>query len=255
MTILGNRTLTTGRARPVIDENTATTREVPVPDVEFTRPSDGVSEIVLNRPDRRNALTSGAVAEFCALLDDLGDETAVLVLRGAGGCFCSGIDLAELPPSGDWPRQWEALHTRLAALDIPVVAALERAAVNAGASLALAADLMIAGEGSFLQTMEVSKGMVAWANTAWLIARHGAARALDLTLTGRRLDGAELYRLGLAHACVPDAEVLPAARALAAGLASHPRDAVAAAKQLIRTLQSAGATDPATAIATARTGR
>jgi enoyl-CoA hydratase/carnithine racemase len=226
----------------------------PVADVEFTLLDGGVGEITLNRPARRNALTATAVASFDAILAGLGDEVAALVVRGAGGCFCSGIDLAELPrepaAADAWSLRWQSLHTRLATLDVPVVAALERAAVNAGAALALAADLVVTGETAFLQIMEVAKGMVPWANTAWLVAKHGTARTLDLTLTGRRVAGPELVRLGLAHRCVPDAEVVDSARQLATQLAEQPRDAVAATKQLIRTLS-----DPAAAIATARPGK
>lgn len=224
-------------------------------DVEFTLLDGGVGELTLNRPARRNALGAAALAEFDEALAALGDEVAVLVVRGAGGCFCSGIDLAEVPrepaDADAWSRRWQSVHTRLATLDVPVVAALERAAVNAGAALALAADLVVTGETAFLQIMEVAMGMVPWANTAWLVARHGAARALDLTLTGRRLAGPELMRLGLAHTCVPDADVIASARQLAVRLAGQPREAVAATKQLIRTLQSAVGSDPRSAIATA----
>lgn len=202
--------------------------------------TDGVAEIVLNRPARRNALTETSLARLSAVLSGaLADaDTRVLLLRGAGGCFCSGLDLAEAFADADWSRRWSrdwaALHRRLAEADTPIVVALERAAVNAGAALALSADLLVTGDAAFLQVGEVRRDMVPWANIAWLCARFGAARALDLTVTGRRVTGAELYRLGMAHTCAADAEVLSSARDLARTLASHPPGGMAATKRLIR---------------------
>ena len=219
---------------------------------------DGVALLTLNRPERRNALTVASVRRLTAAvagaLDDPG--TGALLLRGAGHCFCSGIDLraADTTPSGGLDPAWSGrfhaawleLHRTLAGADKPVVAAAERAAVNAGAALALSADLLVAGRASFLRIAEVERDMVARVNLAWLVARHGSARALDLTLTGRRVDGAELYRLGMAHAYADDADpgdpsegpVVAAARSLAAGLAALPRAGVTQTKRLIRTLES-----------------
>ncbi|MEV0703953.1 enoyl-CoA hydratase/isomerase family protein [Saccharopolyspora sp. NPDC050389] len=211
----------------------------------------GVSVITLNRPRRRNALTADSVRRLAAAVTEALAEDGVgaLLLRGAGGSFCSGIDLRDsgavdgeaLDP--EWLRrfhaEWSALHGLLAAADKPVVAALEGAAVNAGAALALSADLLIAGRGAFLQIAEVQRNMVARINIAWLCARYGSARALDLTLTGRRADGAELHRLGIAHACAADDAVVADALDLAKRLAAYPRSGVAETKRLVRALELA----------------
>lgn len=211
----------------------------------------GVSVITLNRPRRRNALTADSVrclaeAVTGALADD---EVGALLLRGAEGCFCSGLDLRDSgaadgeAPDPEWTRrfqaEWSALHGLLAGADKPVVAALEGAAVNAGAALALAADLLVAGRGAFLQIAEVQRNMVARINIAWLCGRYGSARALDLALTGRRADGAELHRLGIAHSCEADDAVLEAALGLARRLAAYPRPGVAETKRLVRALEQA----------------
>ena len=205
-------------------------------------PGDRVAEIVLNRPRRRNALSAASVVALrdalAAVVVDPG--ISVILLRGSGGCFCSGIDLAELPREPEqarrWTGTWSDVHRLLAGADVPVVAAVDGAAVNAGAALALSADLRVVGEAAFLQVQEVARDMVPWANAAWLAARYGPARTLDLVLTGRRVEGRELYRLGMAHSVVPDPEVLDRARDLATSLAGHPRRAVARTKALVREL-------------------
>ncbi|HEY3684531.1 MAG TPA: enoyl-CoA hydratase/isomerase family protein [Streptosporangiaceae bacterium] len=211
--------------------------------------SGGVAALTLNRPRRRNALTVASVRELTgAVTAALGDpDVGAVLLRGADHCFCSGIDLraadtaadGALDPawSGRFHDAWLGLHRTLAAADKPVVAALERAAVNAGAALALSADLLVAGRTAFLQIAEVERDMVARINLAWLVAKYGSGRALDLTLTGRRADGDELYRLGMAHACVEDDAVLHTAGELATRLAGLPRTGVAQTKRLVRALE------------------
>jgi enoyl-CoA hydratase/carnithine racemase len=212
-----------------------------VGDVELRSAGQGVAEIVLNRPERRNAVTTAAAGELAEAVRAAGADESVsaVLLRGAGDCLCSGIDLAELPPSAEFFQNWQAVHAALAELDVPLVVALQRAAVNAGASLALAADLLVAGEESVLRIGEVARGMVPWANVSWLVARHGVARTLDLTLTARPVSGAELFRLGLAHQVVPDDEVLAVAREVAGALTANSRDAMIATKRLVRKVAQA----------------
>ena len=136
--------------------------------VRSTR-NGGVAEIVLNRPARRNAVTGPLAerlhAEIVAATED--DEVAVLLLRGAGGAFCSGLDLGEFraDPPPDWlpafSNLWLDVHAALYDCPKPIVAALERFAINAGSALALAADLLVAGEQAFLHVGEVQMGMAA----------------------------------------------------------------------------------------------
>lgn len=264
MASTGGSSLTRGARRPVMGAAAdGAAGEVPVDGSEdvLVERGDGVAQLTLHRPERRNALTVASVRRLTAAVTGALDDPDVgaLLLRGADHCFCSGIDLraADTTPSGGLDPAWSArfhaawleLHRTLAAADKPVVAALERAAVNAGAALALSADLLVAGRASFLRIAEVERDMVARVNLAWLVARHGSARALDLTLTGRRVDGAELYRLGMAYACADDATpgdpsdgpVVETARRLAASLAALPRTGVTQTKRLIRTLESPAA--------------
>lgn len=206
------------------------------------RNEPGVAELVLNRPQRRNALTGPLAAELVSAIESLAeDETiSVVLLRGAGGAFCSGLDLKEfgLDPQPDWvtdfPALWRSVH--LALFDMPciLVGALERAAVNGGAALALACDFLIAGDESFLQVGEIQQGMAAPMNMAWLRLRHSEALAGRVALLGDRLDGAALASLGLAHAAVADAEVVAASRALATRLAGHDPSGVRRIKASLR---------------------
>ena len=158
---------------------------------------DGVAEIVLNRPARRNAVT-GPLAkrlheEIVAATED--DEVAVLLIRGAGGAFCSGLDLGEFraDPPPDWMPDfsglWLDVHSALYDCPKPIVVALERFAINAGSALALAADLLVAGEQAFLHVGEIQMGMAAPMNMAWLRLRHPESVAARLAIVGSSLRG------------------------------------------------------------------
>ncbi|MDE2924310.1 MAG: enoyl-CoA hydratase/isomerase family protein [Acidobacteriota bacterium] len=201
----------------------------------------GVAEIVLNRPDRRNAVT-GPLAqrlhqEIVAATND--DEVAVLLIRGAGGAFCSGLDLGEFraDPPPDWMPHfgglWLDVHAALYDCPKPIVAALERFAINAGSALALAADLVVAGEQAFLHVGEIQMGMAAPMNMAWLRLRHPESVAARLAIVGRRYTGRELERMGVAAEVVDDDAVLDRARELSATIAGYPPQGVRAIKRTI----------------------
>ena len=203
---------------------------------------EGWAEIVLNRPARRNAI-NGPLGErladaFRTVAAD--DGVQAVLLRGAEGAFCSGLDLKgfNADPAPEWlPRFnaiWRAAHKAIFECPKPIVAALERYAINGGAALALAADLLIAGETAFLQVGEVKMGMAAPYNMAWLRLRHSENVAAKLTITGRRFPGRELADLGVAYEAVADDAVVDAARELAAALAAYPEGALARIKTTLR---------------------
>lgn len=170
---------------------------------------------MLNRPNRRNALTGPLADQLGDHIEELNeDETlSVLVIRGAGGAFCSGLDLKEfnLDPQPDWVpsfgSKWRRVHRALFDSNKVIVGALERAAVNGGAALALACDFLIAGDSAFLQVGEVQQGMAAPMNMAWLRLRFSEALAARVAIVGDRLTGPQLVNLGIAHASVPDDQV------------------------------------------------
>lgn len=198
-------------------------------------------EIVLNRPERKNAVTaamSGALTdafEHAATNPDIG----CILLRGAGGAFCSGMDLKDA--GADLVNEpidaWIAAHVARARCRLPVVVALERYAINAGAALVLSAEVVVAGESSFLQTSEIAMGVAAPMCQAWLHLRHSPAVGDRLTLLADRVPAAELLRLGVVTEVVADEVVLTRARELADRIAGYPpagREAIAGAWRRVR---------------------
>jgi len=206
------------------------------------RPLDRVAHVILNRPERRNALTGPLADQLAETLEELnGDDTLnAIVIRGAGNAFCSGLDLKEFAadPQPEWVRdfgkKWRRVHA--AVFDSPhiIVGALERAAVNGGAALALACDFLVAGDQAFLQVGEIQQGMAAPMNMAWLRLRFPENVAARLTLLGDRVQGQELVRLGVAFQSVPDEQVLDAVGELAARFDSHEPDGVVRIKRTLR---------------------
>jgi enoyl-CoA hydratase/carnithine racemase len=206
------------------------------------RISSRIAHVVLNRPERRNALTGPLADELSETLESLNHDhgVTVIVLRGAGNAFCSGLDLKEFgkDPQPDWvpefSAKWRRVHRALFDSDRIVVGALERAAVNGGAALALACDFLVVGEGAFLQVGEIQQGMAAPMNMAWLRLRFDEALAGRIALLGDRIYGPELARLGVAFEIVPDEKVLDAANALAERLAGHETGGVRRIKTSLR---------------------
>ncbi len=210
--------------------------------VRVERPSDRIAHVVLNRPERRNALTGPLAEELADALETLqGDDAVTVVLiRGEGGAFCSGLDLKEFSadPQPDWvpsfPVSWRRVHRALFETDRIVIGALERAAVNGGAALALACDFLVVGDSAFLQVGEIQQGMAAPMNMAWLRLRHTEALSARLTLLGDRVGGPDLVALGVAYTSVPDVDVVATADELAARLAAHDPAGVRRIKTSLR---------------------
>lgn len=194
-----------------------------------------VAEVVLNRTARRNALTVETMGELRRVFTDLAyDDARAVVLRGADGFFCSGLDVNEIDPSAPSIDVWSAVHHALWNLEIPVVACLEGGAINAGAALALACDLMVAGDSAYIQMREAAMGVAPPMNAAWLAMRFPAAVGMQLALSCRAFKGPDLFRLGIALDVLADDEVLGHARRLAADIASYPLSGGRSAKQMLR---------------------
>lgn len=210
--------------------------------VVVERTGERVAHVILNRPERRNALTGPLAQELGDALEALAadDDVTVLVIRGAGNAFCSGLDLKEFgqDPQPSWVpefgRTWRRVHRALFDSTKIVVGALERAAVNGGAALALACDFLVTGDTAFLQVGEIQQGMAAPMNMSWLRLRFDEALAARLTLLGDRVAGPELVRLGIAHVSVPDEQVLAATEELTDRLASHDPTGVRRIKASLR---------------------
>jgi enoyl-CoA hydratase/carnithine racemase len=208
------------------------------------------AELILNRPQRRNALVGPLLVDLTEALGELAEDDGVeaIVFRGEGGAFCSGHDLTELQasPRPAWAETlavtFRQTNIALFTFPKPIVGALEKCAINAGAALALSCDLLIAGETAFLQVGEIQQGAGITNNAAWLRLRAGEAVASRITLYGDRVAGPELHRLGLAAEVVPDSDVVARACALAERFAGFPPGAGTRHKADLRALS--GISDP-----------
>ncbi|MEU0804477.1 enoyl-CoA hydratase-related protein [Streptomyces sp. NPDC005970] len=216
------------------------------PPLLLTRPRPGVVVAALNRPHRMNALTEDtfrALSELCAGLGQ--DSSArVLVLTGAGEDFCAGYDIDEvgriaaLPPAellALLERQGAAV-TALRDLPQPVVAAVDGAAVGAGLSLALAADVRVLTSRARLRASFVRMGLSGGdMGASWLLPRiAGYGYASELMLTGRPVDADEALARGLASRVTDPAQLPAAALDLAERIAANSPVALALTKRILQ---------------------
>jgi len=206
--------------------------------------ADGVARVTLNRPDKLNSFT---VAMHAALRDALArvqpDGARVLVLSGAGRGFCAGQDLGDraVAPGArgvdlgeSIERHYAPLVRTLRALPLPVIAAVNGVAAGAGASLALACDLVIAARSASFVLPFCRLGLVPDTGGTWFLPRTvGTARALGLALLGDKLGAEQAEQWGLIWRCIDDAGFAAAVDALAAQLAAGPTRGLARTKQAI----------------------
>ena len=195
--------------------------------------SDGIARLTLNRPERLNSFNGQMHAEVRDALGRVAEDGArVLVLTGAGRGFCAGQDLGDrqVAPGGERvdlgesiERNYKPLVLALRSLPVPTIAAVNGVAAGAGASLALACDLVIAAKSaSFIQSFG-KLGLVPDSGATWFLPRLvGTARALGLALLGERLPAADAAAWGLIWRCVDDGEFAATVDALAGQLAAAP---------------------------------
>lgn len=207
---------------------------------------DGVARLTLNRPEKLNSFNVQMHEEVQEALKqvEINPNTRVLVLTGAGRGFCAGQDLADraaVPASGppdlglSIEKYYSPLVRTLAALPLPVVAAVNGVAAGAGANLALACDLVVATKSaSFIQSF-AKLGLVPDTGGTYSLPRLiGAARALGLVLLGEKLSAEQAANWGLIWRCVEDTEFQPTVEALVQYLAAAPTKGLAYAKRAIR---------------------
>jgi enoyl-CoA hydratase/carnithine racemase len=207
---------------------------------------DGIATLWLNRPDKRNALDGNLMRGLADALDAIRDNAAVrvVVLRGRGSAFSSGIDhgylLEIFQKSRDVPfvhlhHDLQDVFHRLQRMQKPSVAVLHRACVGMALELALACDFRVASVDCVLGLPEIAFGIVPdVGGTTRLTRLVGAARARELILTGKILGAATAERIGLVNEAALDTTDLEQRVArLVGALASHPPFAVGAAKSLI----------------------
>jgi enoyl-CoA hydratase/carnithine racemase len=206
-----------------------------------------VTTLVLNRPERMNAITGSMLRELSARLweADRDPEVRCVILTGAGRGFCAGLDLKDvasgegdlLGPGGTQGGGLDLANAPpmvLRRIDVPVICALNGPAAGYGMDLALGCDVVLASDQARLAP-PVRRGVVPESGGTWLLPRLvGWHRACEISLLARPLDAARLLELGLANRVVPAERLLPEARAWAAELAANAPLAVAATKRAMR---------------------
>lgn len=216
------------------------------------RKRGGIAYLVMNRPERRNALSPQMIVEMAAAWEDFRDdrEARVAILTGAGDrAFCAGADLGLLIPLLSGSRKPEDEHDEALLADRslmqkallrdfelykPVIAAVNGFALAGGTEILQATDLRIAAEHAEFGLSEVMRGIIPAGGSLVRLARQiPYCKAMQILLTGDRMSAEEAYRIGLINEVVPAAEVLDRAEALAARIAENGPLAVAACKEAV----------------------
>ena len=204
----------------------------------------GISRITLNRPEKLNSLTRPMLRE---LLDAIAlartDGARVLLIQGTGRGFCAGQDLSEhdfsrgvenIAFEHDILDNYQPVILALHALSIPVVAGVNGMAAGAGASLALACDIVVAARSAYFLQAFCKIGLMPDAGGTWFLPRLvGNARAMGLSLLGDRLSASDAQAWGMIWKCIDDDCFSAEIEALLVRLSQAPTQALGAAKHSI----------------------
>ena len=203
--------------------------------------ADGVALVTLNRPAQMNALSAsvreGLVEAFAALNTD--EAVRVAILTGAGTrAFCAGLDLKELGAGGAHPSTIiESADDPVSTLNRfakPIIGAINGVAITGGFEVALACDVLLASTNARFADTHARVGILpGWGLSQKLSRLIGISRAKELSLTGNFIDAQTACAWGLVNRVLPEDELLPAARKLAADMAQLPSDRLRAYKGLI----------------------
>ena len=204
----------------------------------------GIGTIVLNRPEQLNAINVELAVALERALVTLGSDPAVnvVVIRGANGNFCAGGDFAEVERlRGEGPAALSSLFEAfrracdaIAAVEVPVVAAVEGVAAAGGFELMQAADIVLVSDDARIADNHIRFGMIPGGGSTQRLPRLvGRQQALGLLLSGERLSGADAARLGLAYHSFPASEFDDETERFTAAMAGRERSALAAIKRLV----------------------
>ena len=203
----------------------------------LTSEEDGILVVTINRPEAKNAMTKAAAEGIAAAMDrlDSDDNLRVGILTGAGGTFCSGMDLKGFL-RGESPsiegRGFGGIVQKPP--EKPLIAAVEGYALAGGLELMIACDLVVASTGAKFGIPEVKRGLVAAAGGVMMLPDQIPERiAMELALTGDFIDAARAYELGLINR-ITEGEALAAAKELAASIVANGPLAVRVSKQVIK---------------------
>ena len=197
---------------------------------------NGIFTLTLNRPDKLNAFTATMMSEYLEVLDEIddNDEVRVVIVTGAGRGFCAGADLSGGSGTFDSrggeeegprpvPRDGGGLVSlRLFECKKPLIAAINGPAVGVGITQTLPMDIRLASDQAKIGFVFARRGLVPEACSSWFLPRVvGISKAMEWVATGRVFSAAEAHAAGLVSELLPQADLLPRARELAAEIAEN----------------------------------
>ena len=204
---------------------------------------EGVRQITLNRPERRNAMTPEMLVELIAAMEEAAaSDCRVVVFAGAGEAFCAGLDLSALQAMNNKTavehtedaQRIARLFRTLYELPKPTIAVVHGAAVAGGTGLATICDFTLAVPGAKFGYTEVRIGFVPAVVSAFLVLQIGEKQARDLLLTGRLFPSEEALRMGLVNEVVEAEKLTARTLELVGMLRANSPEAMSATKRLLR---------------------
>ena len=214
-----------------------------MPVVLIEKQNPQITVVTLNRPERRNSLTIELLNELIAAINVASDQAdeRVLILRGAGAAFCTGLDLKEAADSKKAQMTAELVAktlTTLAETSLVTIAAVHGAAVAGGAGIMSACDFVVAAEKTKIGYPEVRRGLVAGLVMTFLRRQVGERNMRELVLGGELIDAARARKIGLVNRVVPPNELMNEAQKFADSILQGAPNALAQTKRLIEELWS-----------------
>jgi enoyl-CoA hydratase/carnithine racemase len=205
----------------------------------ITERSDGILRVELNRPSRKNAMTSAMYIELADILDDAARDASIRVVlwHGAGDSFCAGNDVEDFlknpPGPGESPQA--RLENAFVEFDKPLVAAVQGAAIGGGTTMLTHCDFVLADRTAQFRMPFVDLALVPEFGSSWSVpAAIGHLRAAELLLLGSPFDADRAQQLGLVTLVVADHTLLQIATETARKLAAKPPGALQAGKRLMK---------------------
>jgi methylglutaconyl-CoA hydratase len=208
------------------------------------RRENAVEYLVLNRPEVRNAFNEELIAELTAWATEAGEDAQLraVVISGAGPAFCAGGDLTWMSKMATYSheetvRDATGAARMFAAIDtlpMPVIARVHGAAMGGGAGLAAVADIAVSDTGAMFGFTEVKLGLLPALIAPYVLAKIGQSAARELFLTGRRFTAERALQIGLVHAVVASGDIDATIQQYLDDVLGSGREAIAAAKKLIR---------------------
>ena len=207
-----------------------------------------VAVVTLSRPSRYNAITLSMARELTEAIQRAGREARAAVITGEGRAFCAGADLMELTRELDEAGDLESIlhqhfHPLIDALhasEVPTVAAVNGPAAGAGMGIALSCDLRVMDPGSYFMSAFIHLGLTPDSGTAWYLPQMvGLSRAIEITMSGRKVGAQESSDIGLCHRVSAEGEARSEAMEWATRLCDGPTSAYAANRKLLHQTSSA----------------